>query len=118
MVVCALAGAAMAAAGIATNTLLQRLSPDHLRGRVMGFYSFVALGMAPFGALQAGWVAEHFGVRVAFALGGLFCGSAAAAVVWWFDPRKAMAERAGAAGTAGSAEGAGGVQVAASRATD
>jgi MFS family permease len=95
LIVCALAGGAMAAAGIATNTLLQRLSPDHLRGRVMGFYSFVALGMAPFGALQAGWVSEHFGVRVAFALGGLFCASAAAAVVWWFDPRKAIAaERA------------------------
>ena len=106
MLVSALAGGAMAAAGIATNTLLQRLSPDHLRGRVMGFYSFVALGMAPFGALQAGWVAEHFGVRIAFALGGVFCGGAAAAVVWWFDPRKAIAaERAArAAQLAGESE--------------
>src|SRR5690606_243186 len=46
LIVCALAGGAMATAGITTNTLLQRQSPDHLRGRVMGFYSFVALGMA------------------------------------------------------------------------
>lgn len=97
LVVCALAGGAMAAAGIATNTLLQRLSPDHLRGRVMGFYSFVALGMAPFGALQAGWVAEHFGVRAAFALGGVFCAAAASAVVWWFDPRKELAAKRAAA---------------------
>jgi MFS family permease len=53
--------------------MLQLDAPDRLRGRVMGFYSFVVLGMAPFGALQAGWVSEHFGVRTAFALGGLAC---------------------------------------------
>jgi len=87
LIVCALAGGAMATAGITTNTLLQRQSPDHLRGRVMGFYSFVALGMAPFGSLQAGWVAEHFGVRTAFALGGLVCAVAAGSVAWRFAPR-------------------------------
>lgn len=79
------AGCAMAASGITTNTLLQRQSPDHLRGRVMGFYSFVALGMAPFGALQAGWVSEHVGVRASFALGGTICIAAVGAVAWWYD---------------------------------
>jgi MFS family permease len=59
--------------GIMANTMLQLQAPDRLRGRVMGFYSFVVLGMAPFGALQAGWVSEHFGVRTAFALGGIAC---------------------------------------------
>ena len=43
----------MALNGIAANTMLQLQAPDHLRGRVMGFYSFVVLGMAPFG-LAAG----------------------------------------------------------------
>ncbi|HEU5050492.1 MAG TPA: MFS transporter [Gemmatimonadales bacterium] len=105
VVVCALAGGAMAAAGIATNTLLQRLSPDHLRGRVMGFYSFVALGMAPFGSLQAGWVAERFGVRVAFALGGLLCAAAAGTVVWRFDPRAMGRRAAGGAGVTVTPEG-------------
>ena len=85
LLVCVLAGCAMASAGITTNTLLQRLSPDHLRGRVMGFYSFVALGMAPLGSLQAGWVAEHFGVRAAFAVGGTACVLAVALVVWRFE---------------------------------
>ena len=47
--------------------------PTELRGRVMGFYSFVVLGMAPFGSLQAGWMAEHFGVRAAVGRGGLVC---------------------------------------------
>lgn len=97
LALCALAGCAMAAAGITTNTLLQRLSPDHLRGRVMGFYSFVALGMAPFGSLQAGWVSEHFGVRASYALGGAICFLAVGLVVWWF---RADQERAAAALTA------------------
>jgi MFS family permease len=66
-------GCAMALSGIAANTMLQTLAPDELRGRVMGFYSFLVLGLAPFGSFQAGWVAEHFGVRVAFALGGVMC---------------------------------------------
>ena len=47
----------------------------------MGFYSFVALGMAPFGSLQMGWLSEQFGVRTAFAVGGVACMSAAGAVV-------------------------------------
>lgn len=88
LLLCVFAGCAMAAAGITTNTLLQRLSPDHLRGRVMGFYSFVALGMAPFGSLQAGWVSEHFGVRTSFAVGGAICVLAVALVVWRFEQER------------------------------
>ncbi len=84
LLICTLTGCAMAATGISTNTLLQRLSPDHLRGRVMGFYSFVALGMAPFGSLQGGWVAEHFGVRSSFALGGVVSLLAVGLVVYSF----------------------------------
>ena len=68
-----LSGCNMALNGIAANTTLQTQAPDHLRGRVMSFYSFVVLGLAPFGSFQAGWVSEHFGVRVAIALGGGIC---------------------------------------------
>jgi MFS family permease len=75
-------GCVMALSGIAANTMLQTLAPDELRGRVMGFYSFLVLGLAPFGSFQAGWVAEHFGVRVAFALGGLVCLLVAGGVAW------------------------------------
>jgi MFS family permease len=60
-------------AAISTNTLLQTEAPDHLRGRVMGFYSFVVLGLAPFGSLQAGWISEHFGVPVSFVVGAVMC---------------------------------------------
>jgi MFS family permease len=77
----AVVGCGMVLQSISANTLLQQEAPDHLRGRVMGFYSFVVLGMAPFGALQIGWISEHFGTRVAFALGGSVC-VLAAVYVW------------------------------------
>jgi MFS family permease len=78
-----LCGGVMALNGIAANTMLQTEAPDELRGRVMGFYSFMVLGLAPFGSLQAGWVAEHFGVRVAFSAGGLVCLVVACGMAWW-----------------------------------
>lgn len=62
-------GCLMILNNIATNTHLQTAAPDQLRGRVMGFYSLMVLGMSPFGSLQAGWVSEHYGVPTALALG-------------------------------------------------
>jgi MFS family permease len=89
-----LCGGVMALSGIAANTMLQTEAPDELRGRVMGFYSFMVLGLAPFGSLQAGWVAEHYGVRVAYSLGGLVCLAVAAGVAWWMG-RAVRARREG-----------------------
>jgi MFS family permease len=65
-----------------TNTLLQSEAPDHLRGQVMGFYSFIVVGMAPFGSLQAGWISEHAGTPVAVLLGGGVCLLAAGLTAW------------------------------------
>jgi MFS family permease len=87
------AGCTWALTAILTNTLLQTKAPDHLRGRVMGFYSFMVVGMAPFGALQAGWVSEHFGVRTSLAIGGGVC-VVAAALAWRSDRRQAAASPA------------------------
>jgi MFS family permease len=70
MVLLALAGCAMIVNNSITNTLLQTSAPDHLRGRIMGFYSFVFVGMAPFGAFLFGVVAEHTGAPVTIAAGG------------------------------------------------
>lgn len=83
-------GCLMALNGIAANTLLQHRAPDQLRGRVMGFYSFVVLGLAPFGSFQAGFVSEHFGVRASFALGGAVCAAAAGAMAWWMRRPRAL----------------------------
>jgi len=70
-------GLSMALNAIMTNTLLQTEAPDHLRGQVMGFYSFIVVGMAPFGSLQAGWIAEQAGTPTAVLIGGGVCLAAA-----------------------------------------
>ncbi|MCA1564453.1 MAG: MFS transporter [Acidobacteria bacterium] len=56
-----------------SNTLVQAMSPDALRGRVMAVYSMMFLGMAPLGALLAGWLAERVGAANTVALGGAGC---------------------------------------------
>ncbi|HEU4391220.1 MAG TPA: MFS transporter, partial [Blastocatellia bacterium] len=55
----------------ATNTLLQAMVPDEMRGRVMSFYSMCLIGVAPFGSLIAGWVASRIGAPLTIASGGL-----------------------------------------------
>ena len=44
-----------------TNTVLQSIVPDELRGRVASLYVMSFLGVSPLGALLAGWVAERIG---------------------------------------------------------
>ena len=78
-------GGAMIANNAVTNTLLQTIVPDGLRGRVMGAYTFVFVGMAPLGAYQAGWLAGRVGVQVAVAAGGLVCALASLAL-WRLVP--------------------------------
>jgi MFS family permease len=56
-----------------SNTLVQAMAPDALRGRVMAVYSMMFLGMAPVGALLAGWLAERVGAANTVALGGAGC---------------------------------------------
>jgi len=78
----ALVGASMIVNNALTNTLLQTLVPDHLRGRVMGFYSFMFVGMAPLGAFQAGVFAERFGAPAAVVMGGVISALAVAIAGW------------------------------------
>ena len=81
LVILPVAGGAMILNTAVTNTLIQTLAPDGLRGRVMGFYAFVFLGMAPFGAFQAGWLAEQLGAPAAVVIGGSIC--VVASLVMW-----------------------------------
>jgi MFS family permease len=55
----------------ATNTLIQSMVPDQLRGRVMSLYAMMFLGMSPIGSLLAGWLADSIGAPVTVAIGGL-----------------------------------------------
>ena len=85
MVLLALAGCAMIVNNSITNTLLQTSAPDHLRGRIMGFYSFVFVGMAPFGAFLFGSVAEHVGVPTTIGAGGAIV-TLAVTIAGWLVP--------------------------------
>ncbi len=54
-----------------SNTLIQAMVPDALRGRVMAVYSMMFMGMAPFGALLGGALADRLGAPITVAVGGL-----------------------------------------------
>ncbi|MDH5643786.1 MAG: MFS transporter [Gemmatimonadota bacterium] len=56
-----------------TNTFLQTIARDELRGRVMSVYTVAFMGMMPIGALLGGAVAERFGVEAWFTVSGLVC---------------------------------------------
>ena len=56
-----------------TNTLIQTMVPDRLRGRVMAVHVMVFMGMAPFGSLIAGAVAERVGAPLAICMGAVLC---------------------------------------------
>jgi len=56
-----------------SNTLVQTMAPDHLRGRVMSVYSMMFMGLAPFGALMGGALADRLGAPLTVAMGGVAC---------------------------------------------
>jgi MFS family permease len=56
-----------------SNTLIQSMVPDHLRGRVMSVYSMMFMGMAPIGSLVAGAAADRVGAPMTVAAGGAIC---------------------------------------------
>jgi MFS family permease len=47
------------------NAIVQTSTPDELRGRVMGAYTWIFFGCMPIGALWIGMTAEHLGDRLA-----------------------------------------------------
>ncbi|AUX44219.1 MFS transporter [Sorangium cellulosum] len=61
-----------------SNTLVQAMVPDALRGRVMAVYAMMFMGMAPLGALLAGTLADRIGAPATVASGGACCIVAAA----------------------------------------
>jgi len=57
----------------ASNTILQTISDEDKRGRVMSFYTMAFMGMVPFGSLAAGSLAAKIGAPWTLCLGGLCC---------------------------------------------
>jgi predicted MFS family arabinose efflux permease len=55
------------------NTLIQLEVPDVLRGRVFSTYLWAMQGVAPFGSLSVGWMAQNWGVPMAAFVSGVIC---------------------------------------------
>jgi len=53
------------------NTLIQVSVPNGLRGRVFSVYLWALQGVAPFGSLLIGWLAQNWGVPLAALIGGV-----------------------------------------------
>jgi MFS family permease len=54
-----------------SNTILQTITEDDKRGRVMSFYTMAVMGTAPFGSLLAGGLAKAIGTPGALLSGGI-----------------------------------------------
>jgi MFS family permease len=67
------AGFALMVLMASTNTLIQTIVPDHLRGRVMALHVTMFIGMFPFGSFLAGVIAERLGAPATIAAGASAC---------------------------------------------
>jgi MFS family permease len=67
----------------ATNTLVQTVTPDALRGRVMAIWAMILMGFAPLGALLAGSLATAIGPTTPLLLGGVVCVLASLLFMRW-----------------------------------
>lgn len=63
-----------------SNTIVQLTVPDELRGRVMGTYSVVFIGMFPLGTLMMGWASKNYGVDKALLTGAIIAAIVAIAL--------------------------------------
>lgn len=66
-----LVGGGMMMQMAATNTLIQTLVDERMRGRVLSFYTMAFFGMTPFGSLLAGAISSSFSAEVAVRSGGI-----------------------------------------------
>jgi MFS family permease len=76
-------GFAMMTQMASCNTILQTIVEDDKRGRVMSFYTMSFMGLAPFGSLWAGALANRIGAPSTLLISGLGCIAAAL----WFGSR-------------------------------
>ena len=77
------AGMGMMQGMAASNTIIQTLVSEDMRGRVMSYYTMAFVGMAPFGSLLAGTMAQAFGAPVTVMVNGSIVVLGAA----WFATR-------------------------------
>jgi MFS family permease len=74
----------------ASNTILQTLVDENMRGRVMSYYTMAFVGMAPFGSLLAGALASAIGVQRTVMVSGVACILGA---LWFWSQLKAIRKK-------------------------
>ena len=72
-----------------SNTVLQTIVPDEMRGRVMGVWSLVFGAMIPLGSLEAGALAHWLGTPFALSFGATICAVAALVTLFVIQRREA-----------------------------
>jgi len=93
LILIAAVGFAMIAFSANSNTALQTVTPDHLRGRVMSVYMVVFAGSVPLGNLFTGGLAHIYGAPISLLIGA--CLSLVAVIVGWIlrsPAEKSLAE--------------------------
>ena len=58
---------------VTMNTMIQMEVPNDLRGRVFSIYFWALQGVAPFGSIMVGWLAQTWDVQTAIVIGGVAC---------------------------------------------
>jgi MFS family permease len=100
-----LIGAADAVSTILRNTIRQLQTPDALRGRMVSINQIFFMGGPQLGEIEAGVVAQAFGVPAAIITGGLGCILAVGLVGWrWPELRRFNGDEPILAGARSSAD--------------
>ncbi len=76
--VLAVAGFGLMVQSAASNTFLQSIVGEDMRGRIMSLYTMAFIGTLPLGSLYSGWMAEHVGAPATVMIGGVIALAAAA----------------------------------------
>ncbi|MEO7167625.1 MAG: MFS transporter, partial [Chthoniobacterales bacterium] len=79
-----------------SNTTVQTIVPDEMRGRVMGIWALIFGGMIPFGSLEAGVLAHYVGTSATLAIGAVICALAALVTLLIVRRRDAQLAASGA----------------------
>jgi MFS family permease len=77
------AGYAFFRQNASNNALIQTIVDEKYRGRIMSFYTMMAVGMLPVGSFITGWAAERFGPRPVLAAAACIAIAAGSAFLYY-----------------------------------
>jgi hypothetical protein len=73
MLIMAILGYSLITQLVLTNTLIQSIVPDELRGRVLSAYTWALGGFFPLGSLMVGFLGDQIGAPAAAVISGVSC---------------------------------------------